>query len=107
MERSLFVAQRLSAMILGPLVMVHLGLILYAVRGGLTGAEILARTQGSIGWGIFYCVFVVSVSIHAPLGIRNVLIEWTGLTKTFINLVSIAIGFLFLILGLRAVVAVV
>lgn len=107
MERSLFVAQRLSAMILGPLVLVHLGLILYAVRGGLTGAEILARTQGSIGWGIFYSVFVASISIHAPLGIRNILIEWTGLSRAFINLVSVAIGIMFLILGLRAVIAVI
>ena len=107
MERSLFIAQRLSAMILGPIVLVHLGLILYAVRGGLTGAEILARTQGNIGWGIFYCVFVAAVSIHAPIGIRNILIEWTGLSRPLINLASITIGLMFLILGLRAVVAVI
>ena len=32
MERNLYIAQRLSAMLLAPLVLVHLLLILYAVR---------------------------------------------------------------------------
>ena len=50
MTHYLFVLQRLTALIMAPLVLVHLGLIVYAVRDGLTAAEILARTQGHWGW---------------------------------------------------------
>ncbi len=35
-------------------VLVHLATIIYAVRGGLTAAEILERTRGSVGWAVFY-----------------------------------------------------
>ena len=77
MEMRLFVVQRASAVVLAPLVLVHLGLMVYAVRGGLTAEEILGRTQGSVGWAIFYGVFVLAASLHAPIGVRNVLREWT------------------------------
>lgn len=107
MERKLFVAQRLSAMVLGPLVIVHLGLILVAVRQGLTGAEILSRTDGSLAWALFYGLFVIAASIHAPIGIRNVLREWSPLGATATNVISLLFGLLLLILGLRAVSAVV
>lgn len=107
MERYLFVAQRLTAMLLGPLVLIHLGLILVAVRGGLTGAEILARTEGSAGWTVFYGLFVVAASVHAPIGLRNVLREWTGLGKPAVDVVVIVFGALLLALGLRAVAAVI
>lgn len=107
MERYLFVAQRLTAMLLGPLVLIHLGLILVAVRGGLTGAEILARTEGSAGWAVFYGLFVVAASVHAPIGLRNVLREWTGLGKPAVDVVVIVFGALLLALGLRAVAAVI
>ena len=40
-ELWLYMAQRLSAMVLAPIVLVHLLTILYAIRGGLTAAEIL------------------------------------------------------------------
>ena len=107
MERLLFIAQRGTAVVLAPLVLIHLGLILMAVRGTLTGAEILARTQGSTGWALFYGLFVVAVSIHAPIGLRNVLREWTGLRKGQIDSLTVVIAFTLLILGLRAVAAVV
>ena len=107
MERNLFILQRLSAMILAPLVFIHLGLILYAIRGGLSGAEILARTEGNIGWAMFYSLFVLAVSIHAPIGLRNILIEWTALSTHQINIIALLIGILFSILGLRAIIAVI
>lgn len=107
MERTLYIAQRGSAMVLGPLVLIHLGLILYAVRGGLTGAEILGRTQGSVGWALFYALFVFAAAIHAPIGLRQILREWTPLSWRSINLVSLSFGLLLLLLGLRAVAAVV
>ena len=39
----LFVLQRLSAMILAPLVIIHLVTMIYAIQDGLTAAEILER----------------------------------------------------------------
>ena len=54
----LYMAQRLSALIMVPLVIGHIAVMIYAVQGGLTGAEILARTQGSVAWFLFYGSFV-------------------------------------------------
>ena len=107
MERRLFVLQRLTAMALAPLVLVHLGLVLVAIRGGLSAAEILARTQGSVGWALFYGLFVVTVAVHAPIGVRNVLREWTGLPRGAVDLLALGFGVLLLVIGLRAVWAVV
>lgn len=106
MEQRLFALQRLSAMLLAPFVLVHLGLILYAVRGGLTAAEILSRTQGSWGWIAFYGLFVVSVAVHVPIGMRNILIEWARLRRPVASWVALAFGFVLLVMGLRAVIAV-
>jgi fumarate reductase subunit C len=107
MERTLFLAQRISAIILGPLVLVHLGLILFAVRNGLSGAEILSRTQGSISWSVFYGLFVLSITVHTPIGLRNILQEWTRISQRTINIIALLFALIFLALGLRAVVAIV
>ena len=107
MERNLFIAQRFSAMLLAVFVIIHLGLILYAVRGGLTAAEILARTQDNIAWAIFYGLFVLVVAIHAPIGVRKVLQEWTGLENQTINSFCWSFSLLLLVLGFRAVAAVI
>ena len=107
MERRLFLLQRLTAIVLAPLVLVHLGLVLVAIRGGLTAGEILARTQGSAGWALFYGLFVVVVAVHAPIGVRNVLREWTGLPRGAVDLLALGFGVLLLGVGLRAVWAVV
>jgi len=106
MEMKLFLLQRLTAMLMVPFIFVHIGMIIYAVRGGLSAAEILGRTQGNGWWIAFYALFVISASIHAPIGIRKVLREWAGLSYRVLNVLAIALGLLFLILGLRAVVAV-
>ena len=103
MERHLFHAQRISALLLAPLVLVHVGLILWAVRDGLSAEEILSRTEGSLVWAIFYGAFVVAVTVHAPIGLRNVLTEWTALPRRVIDAVSILTGLVLLALGLRAV----
>ena len=47
MTAVLFAAQRVTAFVLAAAVTVHLGTILYATRGGLTAADILARTSGN------------------------------------------------------------
>lgn len=103
MDRRLFLAQRLSAAVLAPLVLVHLGVIFFAIRGGLSAAEILGRTEGSIGWAAFYGAFVLAASAHAPIGIRNVLVEWSPLPARACDMISGAFGLALLALGLRAV----
>lgn len=105
-EARLFALQRITAMILGPLVVVHLAVILYAVRGGLTAQEILARTSANAAWPLFYLVFVVSVAIHAPIGLRNILREWTALPTRAIDASMAVFALLLGLLGARAVYAV-
>ena len=107
MERRLFLLQRLSAMLLFPLVCLHLLLILYAARQGITADQILARTSGSVFWALLYGLFVFLVAVHAPIGLRNVMSEWLNLSKPVVNKISIVIFILFLVLGLRSVAAVV
>ncbi len=106
MTHYLFVLQRLTALIMAPLVLVHLGLIVYAVRDGLTAAEILARTQGHWGWMGFYTLFVLCVSVHVPIGLRNIMSEWLALGRKWVDSFSVFVGVLLLGMGLRAVVAV-
>src|SRR5262245_3763768 len=106
MSAALFVAQRLSALVLALAVAVHLGTILYAVRGGLTAGDILGRTHGNVWFLGFYAAFVVAVTIHAPIGLRNVLREWTCWRGAPLDLAGIAVAMVLLALGLRAVFAV-
>lgn len=105
-EARLFLLQRASALVLAPLVLVHLGLVIYAVRGGLDAAEILGRTRGSLAWALFYGLFVVAAAVHAPIGLRNILREWTGWRGASLDWAMTAFGLLLLALGLRAVAAV-
>ena len=105
-EMTLYMAQRLSALVLAPLVMAHLGLMIYAVRGGLTAGAILARTQGSLAWGLFYGVFVLAVSVHAAIGLRVIAREVLGLEGLSLNGFAGAAFFGLLASGLYAVLAV-
>jgi len=106
MSAKLFIAQRLTAFVLAVAVAVHLGTILYAVRGGLTAAEILARTHGNVGFAAFYALFVIAVAIHAPIGLRNVVREWTPWRGRSLDIVLALFALVLLGLGLRAVFAV-
>jgi fumarate reductase subunit C len=103
----LYVLQRGSALILAPLVLAHLALIVIASRDGLSAAEILARTQGSIGWAIFYGLFVVAAAVHAPIGLRNVIRETTPWQGRSLDLTMALLFVVMLAIGLRAVIAVV
>ena len=99
--------QRISAMVLALCVLVHLGVMIYAVRGGLSAAEILGRTQGNWAFAAFYAVFVVACAVHVPVGLAHIAREWWGLPAGAALLASRAFGVLLLLLGLRAVWAVV
>ena len=103
----LWAAQRASAAILAVCVLVHLATIIYAVRSGLTAAEILGRTSGSVFWAAFYALFVAAVAVHGPIGLRNVLAEmfqWRGRSLEFAML---AVGLALAAFGWRAVYAVI
>ncbi len=102
-ETLLFVAQRASAAILGLCVLVHLATIVLAVRGGLSAAEILARTRGSVAWAAFYAVFVLAVAVHAPIGLRTVARETLGWRGTGFDLAVLLAGLGLALLGWRAV----
>ena len=105
-EASLFAAQRISAMVLAPLVLLHLVVILYAIRGGLSAEEILARTEGSLFWGATYGLFVAAAAVHAPIGLRAVLREWCRWRGAGLDIAMTLFGLVLLALGLRAVAAV-
>ena len=99
--------QRISAMVLALCVLVHLAVMVYAVRGGLSAAEILGRTQGNWGFAVFYALFVVACTVHVPVGVSNIAREWWGLGESAALWLSRAFGLLLLVMGLRAVYAVV
>lgn len=102
----LWVAQRASAAVLALCVLVHLATIIYAVRGGLSGAEILARTQGNAAWFAFYAVFVLAVAVHAPIGLRAVLGEWLGWRARSRDAALCLFAAILCVLGMRAVIMV-
>ncbi len=102
-EARLWLVQRASAAVLALCVVVHLATIVLAVRGGLSAAEILGRTRGSMAWLFFYATFVVAVAIHAPLGLRAILREWTAWRGASLDLTMALVALLLLVLGWRAV----
>lgn len=95
--------QRISAMVLALCVLVHLGVMVYAVRGGLSAAEILGRTQGNWAFGAFYAVFVLACVAHVPVGLANIAREWWGLGESLALWLSRAVALWLLLAGLRAV----
>ena len=106
-EARLYLLQRASAMVLAPLVLVHVGLVIYAVGDGLSAAEILGRTRGSALWALFYGLFVLAAAVHAPIGLRNIAREWTWWHGPSLDWAMAAFGLALLALGGRAVAAVV
>lgn len=105
-QTALWIAQRASAAVLALCVVVHLATIVYAVRGGLSAGEILARTRGNGAWLAFYGVFVLAVAVHAPIGLRAVLGEWLGWRGASRDVFLALVAAVLLYTGWRAVLAV-
>ena len=99
----LYFAQRLTALIMAPLTLGHLAVMIYAVQDGLSVAEILARTQGSVAWFLFYGSFVLAVAVHAAIGLRVVISEWLDVRGIALSVFSWAVLVMLLVLGGRAV----
>ena len=80
MDFRLYLLQRISALIMAPLVLIHIGMMIYAVQDGLSAEEILSRIRGAWGWAVFYGLFVVAAAVHAAIGLRVIFTEWFGVT---------------------------
>jgi fumarate reductase subunit C len=102
----LFMLQRATALVMAPLVLGHLAVMIYAVRGGLSAGEILSRTQGSTAWALFYGCFVVAVCVHAAIGVRVIAFEMLRLRGALLNMLSLIFFAALLVMGLRAVLSV-
>jgi len=103
----LYIWQRVTAALLVPMICVHVAVIFYAMRRGLTAADILSRTHGSVAWALFYGTFVVIAAVHGSIGIRNVLAEWSPLTDRAAGITAAIFGTTLVVFGFRAVAAVV
>jgi fumarate reductase subunit C len=107
MNVRLYILQRATAALMLPLVAVHVAVIFYAMGRGLTAADILGRTRGSLLWASFYGLFVIAAAIHASIGIRNIVAEWSPMSERQAGILAALFGVLLMMLGLRAVAAVV
>lgn len=86
-----------------PLILGHIALAIYVSRAGFSASEILGRTEGSRLWTLYYCVLVLAVTVHGPIGFYNVLSTWTGWRGWSLKLSAIALACALLTVGLRAV----
>lgn len=106
-EVRLWLAQRVTAVVLAACVVVHLATMVYAVRGGLSAGEILGRTRGSYAWGAFYTVFVLAAAVHGAIGVRTVAAEWLRIRGDAAEVLMSVVALVLTLAGLRAVAAVV
>jgi fumarate reductase subunit C len=106
LDARLYLLQRLSALVMAPLVVGHIALMIYAVQGGLSAAEILSRTQGSLSWALFYGSFVLAVSIHAAIGLRVIVFETASFGGRGLTLFTWLVFTGLLYYGMKAVYAV-
>ena len=102
----LWTAQRVSAAVLALCVVAHLVTMIYAVRHGLSAAEILGRTRGNYAWLAFYVTFVAAVAIHAPIGLRTILAESFGWRGALVDVALLPAGVVLALWGWRAAFAV-
>lgn len=97
---TLWALQRITAAFLALAVLIHLITILYAVRGGLSAGEIIARLSGAELWLAFYALFALSAGLHGAIGLRNIAAEWWGWRR--LDALWLGIGLLTAALGIRA-----
>jgi fumarate reductase subunit C len=107
MNVRLYVWQRGTAALMAVLVPIHIAVIFYASRQQMTAADILSRTHGSMTWASYYSLFVAAASIHASIGVRNILTEWSPLDDRAAGWSAIVFGIILALLGFHAVTALV
>jgi fumarate reductase subunit C len=91
-QAALWIAQRASAAVLAVCV--------------VTAAEILERTRGNVGWFAFYAVFVLAVTVHVPIGLRSICLEWLRWRGRSCDLALLLFAAFLAWAGMRAVVGV-
>ena len=106
LDLRLALLQRISAVAMVPFVLGHLAVMIYAVQDGLSAAEILGRTQGSIAWMLFYGLFVLAVSVHGAIGLRVIVAELLKVKGAVLSALTWLVFLLLLGMGARAVWAV-
>jgi succinate dehydrogenase subunit C len=77
--------------------------MIYAVKHGLTAAEVLGRTRGNYGWFAFYALFVAAAAVHAPIGLRTALSEMLDWRGPVLDLLVLTAGIALALWGWRAV----
>jgi fumarate reductase subunit C len=103
-ETWLWIVQRATAAVLALAVAAHLATLVYAVRHGLSATAILARTQGNAAWLAFYLMFAAAVALHAAIGVRAVLREWTSWRGASLDAAAAAFAVLLAVTGWRAAI---
>ena len=106
LDLRLYMLQRLTALIMIPLVIGHLITMVIAVQDGLTANEILSRAAGSLFWFVFYLTFALSAAMHGAIGLRVVVHEWLGLGGVGLSVFTWVVALSLSVLGCYAVVAV-
>lgn len=101
-----FVTQRVTGALLALLLLIHLITIMYAVQGDLSVSEIVARVRGNTAWIIFYGFFIITVVVHAMIGLRNILTEMSSLNRRVIDLTVTTYAAITLLLGVEAIKAI-
>jgi fumarate reductase subunit C len=99
----LWAAQRISAAVLALCVLVHIITMIYAVKNGLSAAEVLGRTRGNYGWLAFYALFVAAIGVHASIGMRTALSEMLDWRGAVLDLLVLTAGIALALWGWRAV----
>jgi len=102
-ETWLWLAQRTSAIVLAVCIVIHLTTMIIAMQGGLSTAEIAGRVSGNPMWLVFYGTFLAAVSVHAPIGMRTVLLETTSLSTKRVGLLTMLLGLFVFVLGVRTI----
>jgi fumarate reductase subunit C len=97
-----WMVQRAAALFLALAVAVHLVSIIYAVRGGLSAAAIMARVEGSAAWLAFYAAFAVAAALHGAHGLRTVVAEWTPWRGRSLDAAAALAAVLLAVTGCRA-----
>jgi succinate dehydrogenase subunit C len=99
----LWLIQRLSGMLVGLFVVIHLVTMILTIQGGLTAREILDRTSGNWPLGVFYGLFATGAAVHGSLGLRTVAQEVIGWRGASLNIAVGSFCILLSALGLAAV----
>ncbi|MGE0613694.1 MAG: succinate dehydrogenase [Hyphomicrobiales bacterium] len=102
-----YLLQRGTAAVMLPLVIGHFAVIIIAVQGGLSAEEILARTRGNLGWGLFYGLFVLAAAIHAGIGMQAILREWLSMPAKGAAIAGHGFMLVLMLLGAAAIYGVV